>query len=148
MQDMLQLLVSIHEWLQLNYGVKGDSPFNSLAYFHSIWGSPSDLAHDLFEGFACRVLEEIIRYFVDEHFFTLQQLNTNKWTFSYAPCDRPNKPSPFADELANFKMKQNASQCWRFLRVMQVIVEKPFPGDSLLGHNQALLGHYQGQRIC
>ena len=122
--------VGQHPRLASTYGLKGDSPFNSLAYFHSIWGCPSDLAHDLFEGFACMVLEQIVRYFVDNHFFTLQQLNHKIRTFSYAPCDRPNKPSPFADELANFKIKQTASQCWCFLRLLPLFVYEWVPTDD------------------
>ncbi len=122
--------VGQHPQMATTYGVKGDSPFNSLTYFHPIWGCPSDLAHDLFEGFVCNVLEEIIRYFVREHFFTLKQLNRKIQTFDYAACDRPNKPSPFADELANFRMKQTASQCWCFLRLLPLFVSEWVPSDD------------------
>ena len=33
------------------YGLKKESCLNDLKYFHICWGSPSDVAHDIFEGF-------------------------------------------------------------------------------------------------
>lgn len=52
------------------YGIKSDSPLNSLKYFHVAKGMPSDLAHDLFEGVVCEVLTNTIGYGVWEKFFT------------------------------------------------------------------------------
>ena len=112
------------------YGVKVETPFNTLTYFHSIWGCPSDLAHDLFEGFVCVALDRIIRHFVREGFFTLKQLNLKMCTFEYATCDRPNKPTPFSDELAKFKIKENASQCWCLLRLLPLFVFEWVPSND------------------
>jgi len=112
------------------YGVKSDSPFNSLTYFHSIWGCPSDLAHDLFEGFGSDALDRIIRHFVGEKLFTLKELNDKIRTFQYAACDRPNKPTPFSDELGKFKIKQNASQCWCLLRLLPLFVFEWVPNND------------------
>ena len=116
--------------LASTYGVKSDSPFNTLTYFHSIWGCPSDLAHDIFEGFASEALNCIIRHFVGERFFTLKQLNQKIRTFKYATCDRPNKPTPFSDELGKFKIKQNASQCWCLLRLLPLFVFEWVPHND------------------
>ena len=53
-------LVERHPQLRTVYGIKGNSPFSSLEYFSPIWGFPSDLAHDLFEGFVSEALEHMI----------------------------------------------------------------------------------------
>ena len=44
------------------FGVKYDSVLNQLHFFHIIWGSPSDIAHDLFEGFCNDLLKLVIEH--------------------------------------------------------------------------------------
>ena len=51
-------------------------------------------------------------------------------TFKYATCDRPNKPTPFSDELAKFKIKENASQCWCLLRPLPLFVSEWVPPND------------------
>ena len=112
------------------YGVKSDSPLSKLDYYDPIWGSPSDLAHDLFEGFVCDVLRTLILYFVQQRYFTLRQLNQKMKAFKYAECDRANKPSLFAEDVQKFKIKQTASQCWCLLRLLPLLLYEYVPQDD------------------
>ncbi len=122
--------VALDPNLSSAYGVKSDSPLNKLDYFHCIWGCPSDIAHDMFEGFSNEVMEHIIRYFVQESYFTLPELNQKIRTFEYAECDKANKPWPFADELGKFKVKLTASQCYCFIRLLPLMVSEWVPSDD------------------
>ena len=112
------------------YGMKNNSPFDRLQHFNPIWGCPSDVAHDLFEGFVPGALERVTVHFVQQQYFTLPQLNRKMKTFEYAICDRANKPTIFYDELTKFRVKQTAAQCWCLLRFLPLIVSEWVPKDD------------------
>ena len=114
------------------YGVKRKSPLNELKYFHVVYGLPSDLAHDLFEGIVPDVMQKVITHCVREEYFTLEFLNEQIETFPYSGNDKRNKPSKMATQVGSFTVKQKAVQCWCFLRLLPLMVgSKVTVGDRV-----------------
>ncbi|CAC5388564.1 unnamed protein product [Mytilus coruscus] len=104
------------------YGVKGDSPLNSLEYFHVTQGLPSDLAHDLFEGVVCYVLTNTVESLVRAGLFTLEDLNDAILNFQFEMTDVSNKPTTVQKTLRNFNIKQTAAQTWCLARFLPLII--------------------------
>ncbi|CAC5410253.1 unnamed protein product [Mytilus coruscus] len=112
------------------YGIKNDSPLNSLKYFHVAEGMPSDLAHDLFEGVVCEVMTNTIGYCVREKFFTLEELNNIITKFEFCTIDKANKPTTVSNQLRNLKVKQTAAQIWCFTRFLPLMVGDKIPYNN------------------
>ena len=45
-----------------SYAVKKDSALNKLTYFHISVGAPSDIAHDIFEGFTIDLIKNLLEH--------------------------------------------------------------------------------------
>lgn len=56
-------------------GIKTDSVFNELKYFHTVWGLPPCLAHDISEGIGAFDLSFILNYYISNCDFTAAYLN-------------------------------------------------------------------------
>ena len=96
--------------LRTIYGIKRSSEFNTLEYFHIIGQQPFDLHHDVFEGAAVDVMNNLIKYSVRCVFFSSEFLNEMLTEFNYADCDKADKPQFVykTGSLTDFKIKQNA----------------------------------------
>lgn len=103
-------------------GVKFSSCFNELNYFHVCNpGLPPCIAHDLFEGIVQSDMMLFIKYFINEHWFTLEFLNHRIRTILYCRQDSTSKP-PVISNLTKRVLGGNASQNWCFLRLFPVFV--------------------------
>ena len=109
------------------YGLKKDSPFNQLQYFHVTDGLAGDIAHDLFEGIIPEVVQLTVKHCVEQGYFTLQYFNNIIHTFPYGDSDVKNKPSPMSSVLGTFKVKQTAAQAWCLLRLLPIMVGHSVP---------------------
>ncbi|XP_072047514.1 uncharacterized protein [Amphiura filiformis] len=123
-------IVAGNEDLSSIYGMKQNSVLNELQYFHVTRGLPPDIAHDLFEGIVPQVLQQVISHCVRSGHFTLDYLNTQIRTFPYQKCDRVNKPTKLSKNLATFKVKETAAQCWCLLRLLPLMVGHRVPIDD------------------
>ena len=96
--------------LRTIYGIKRSSEFNTLEYFHIIGQQPFDSHHDVFEGAAVDVMNNLIKYSVRCVFFSSEFLNEMLTEFNYADCDKADKPQFVykTGSLTDFKIKQNA----------------------------------------
>lgn len=113
------------------YGLKANSPLNTLENFHVVNGSPSDIAHDLFEGVVCEVVKNVILYCVSAGYFSLQQLNTRLNKFAFSEVDKSNQPSNFSLSLNKFSVKQTAAQMWCIVRFLPLWIGDKVPvGDT------------------
>ena len=56
--DQIVEIIEGDDELQRLYGLKENSPLNSLNDFHICWRTPSDIAHDLHEGFCVDLLNK------------------------------------------------------------------------------------------
>lgn len=64
-----------HQDLNKSKGVKKNSVFNQLEHFHTIWGLPPCLAHDICEGIGAFDIPFILNYFISLELFTENYLN-------------------------------------------------------------------------
>ena len=77
------------------YGIKERCCLNDLEHFHVINGLPPDLAHDVFEGIAKKVLSNIVGCFCKEKIVRLEEINGNISSFKFSDLDKRNKPQLF-----------------------------------------------------
>lgn len=102
-------------------GVKFDSPFNSLKYFHVCTGLPPCLGHDLFEGVVSNDLALYISHLVTkEKHFTYAQLNRSIVQFKYSGNDSLSKPCEVNG--VGKKLAGSAAQNWCLLRLLPLLV--------------------------
>ena len=116
--------------MNTQYGIKQESPLHVLQYYHVIEGLPSDIGHDIFEGVAVDVLQNVIRYCVQQDFFSLEHLNNQIETFPYSNMDKDKKPCTFATPLSQFCVKQNAMQMWGLLRHLPLLIGNKVPEND------------------
>ena len=115
-------LLAMNQGLADVDGVKFDSVFNSLKYFHVCDpGLPPCLGHDLFEGVVSTDLALYIKRLVTvgKH-FTYTQLNRIISTFKYVQNDSTSRPCEVRADSE--KLGGNASQNWCFLRLLPLLV--------------------------
>lgn len=107
-------------------GIKFNSPFNSLQYFHVCNpGLPPCLAHDVFEGIVAFDLAIYIKYFVEiKKAFSYTLLNNKIQNFSYHEEDARSKPCVIKKFCGNkCKLIGNAAQNWCLLRFFLFIIK-------------------------
>ena len=106
----------------INNGVKFQSVFNSLKYFHVCQpGLPPCLGHDLFEGVSSFDLALMIKYFVKtKRFFSYDQLNRDISRFKYLGSDTNNIPAEVSQK--GEKAGGHAVQNWCLVRLLPLIV--------------------------
>ena len=104
------------------YGLEAASRVNKLQIFHVIKCLPSDIAHDLFEGIVCDVLTCLVHHFVQTSLFTLGDLEERMTGFPYKGTHKVNKPRPLANQLAQLKIRQKASQIRCLLHLFHLLI--------------------------
>lgn len=112
------------------YGLKANCPLNVLDNFHCITGLPSDIAHDLFEEVVSYVLTNVIKSFVSEGFFSLEDLNKSILSFKFSEVDKSNKPSKVGQVLSKLKISQSAAQMWCLVRFLPLLVGNKIPQND------------------
>lgn len=103
-------------------GVKFDSVFNSLAFFHVCQpGLPPCIGHDLFEGVVASDLALYLNCFVKvKKFFTYSELNRRIRQFTYKGSDSNSTPSEVSEK--GTKLGGQATENWCLLRLLPVII--------------------------
>lgn len=103
-------------------GVKFDSLFNGLQYFHVCQpGLPPCIGHDIFEGVVAYDLAIYIQYFVKvKKWLTYQQLNRQIKQFKYLGSDASSVPSEVSER--GIKVGGQAAENWCLLRLLPIII--------------------------
>ncbi|XP_071810939.1 uncharacterized protein [Apostichopus japonicus] len=113
-------------------GIKFDSIFNELEYFHVCSGLPPCLGHDLFEGVLNYDVALILAYFIKQKkWLTYTDLNRRIMQFKYLGSDRHNQPSkvnPSGENLGG-----QAVENWCLVRLLPVLI-----GDKISDPNDAV----------
>ena len=116
-------------------GIKFDSIFNSLEYFHVCsLGLPPCIGHDLFEGVVKYDVRILLDCFIHAGWFTLTELNRTIETFPFKGVDRQNKPcsiSKVGDSISG-----QAVENWTLLRFLPLIISM-IANDALDVRNPA-----------
>lgn len=108
------------------YGMKFDSPFNKLQYFHVSRGLPPDPMHDLLEGVVPKVWREVLTNFVQRRLINIDQFNQSLAQFIYKGTDKAKKPSPLTWKSGQVCVKQTASQMNCLMKIGLLVL-----GDSI-----------------
>ena len=109
------------------YGLKGPSFLAEVPYFHCTEGLPSDIAHDLFEGTVKDVLSRMIKEFVQQRYFAIDNFNTILAKFAFTGTDKVNTPSPIP---ADGNIKQTICKMWCLFRLLPLMIgDRVPPGD-------------------
>lgn len=110
------------------YGLKESSILNEMQHFHVAVGLPSDVAHDLFEGFHFVLLENLIAHCLNQKYFTLEMLNAYILEFPYKGGDKTNKPSVIHPlSSSKVKVKQTAAQSLCLVRLLPLLIGTHIP---------------------
>ena len=100
-------------------GIKENSTLNGLKYFHVCNpGLPPCAAHDLFEGIIVYDLMLAIKHFIEERWFSLEELNYRIDNFQF--CDESKQTLP-PIKIGN-KLSGSASDIKRLIMIFPVIV--------------------------
>lgn len=127
-------------------GIKRDSVFNELTYFHVTSGLPPCVAHDLFEGLLSYDLALCVRYFVRMLFFLYDILNGRIKLFPFCGSDAANKPAevpPNGDRIGG-----QAVQNWTLLRYFGLIIGDKIPNSDDAVWQFVLLMQQMTALIC
>ncbi|XP_034238081.1 uncharacterized protein LOC117643344 [Thrips palmi] len=108
--------------LETKKGVKFDSVFNELPYFHVCDpGLPSCCAHDLAEGVGAWDMGLFIHYFVSEEWFDYEKLTELRKRFPFSTKDKRDEPIDFLEEYA--RVKGGAMQIFNTIRLFPLIIK-------------------------
>lgn len=121
--------INLNPQLSSVYGLHSSSVLNELQHFHVCWGSPSDIAHDLFEGYCQDLLKVVIEHCLEAKFFDLKFLNTRLRLFPFSGRDSINKPAPIPQGTSQTKItvKQTAAQCHNLVTILPLLVAHRIP---------------------
>lgn len=119
-------LVKMDEKYISLYGVKSDSPFNSLKYFHCSCMLPPDAMHDLLEGVVPVELGLIINHFILKKYVTLAQLNYKIKLSKFGFHDAANKPIEISKSFHK-GIKMTAARMWCLLRFLPLLIGQKVP---------------------
>lgn len=105
-------------------GIKTESVFNKLKYFHVVDNSIGDLMHDWAEGICHYDMLIILRQFIyEEKLFTLELLNQRIKSHDYGQSFSKNKPLEIThDLLMKDKLKYSASEMYCFIMNFNCLV--------------------------
>ena len=91
------------------YGVSRDSILNTSQFFHIVDGLCPDIMHDVLEGALPYEVKLLIRYCIQEGYFSLQVLNSRLRSFAYGQDtrDKPAQISAATMCSSDNKLKQS-----------------------------------------
>ena len=115
------------------YGVRGESPLNSLQLFHVTRGLPPDVAHDLLEGIVPYEMATCLSDLIQKKYFTLAELNEKVRNFPYKHHDSVNRPQEIGQRFGqnSATIGGNCHENWTFLRLLPFMVgDKVHPTDA------------------
>ena len=101
------------------FGLKFDSPLNNLDYFHTSTMLPPDIMHDLLEGIVPLEIKLSVENFIQNGFFSLDDLNSKIRTWNYGPLDILDKPPILNKQI---EVKGNAASNWCLLRMLPMMI--------------------------
>lgn len=131
--------------LSVEYGINFLSKLNEVPGFDLTKMFPQDIMHVELEGSLAR---EIYLFLTDvikiQKLLTLQDINTRLVSFPLGHLNEKDRPSPLKENQFNGssnKIKQSATQCWMFARMIPFIFEDILDLDNL--KHQSLLLHLE-----
>lgn len=119
-------LIAIDSKYSSIYGLKYQSSFNSLRYFHTSTMLPPDAMHDLLEGIVPIELGLILDVLIQKRYVTLSQLNNTIKKSKYGLYDSANKPIEISQAYSK-GIKMIASRVCGLLRFLPLFIGEYIP---------------------
>lgn len=127
-------------------GIKFNSVFNELTYFHVVQpGLPPCLGHDIFEGVVAYDVFLYVKELIKDNVFTIDFLNDRINKFPYSISDNSDKPASI--NIKGNKLSGHAVQNWNFLRFFPVVFYD-FRNCDKVGYRLIILLHEVVELIC
>ena len=117
------------------FGVKDDTPLNTLQYYHITNGLPPDVAHDLLEGIVPYELALALCSFTEKGYFSLDQFNEIIHSFPYQHHDSANRPQQIIRKLTfdhSASIGGNCHENWTLLRLLPLMIGDKVPADDIV----------------
>ncbi|XP_054087725.1 uncharacterized protein LOC128922130 [Zeugodacus cucurbitae] len=113
-------------------GIKYNSVFNSLSFFHVTDNISCDIMHDLFSGVCKYNFSKILHYFIyEKKMFTLETFNSRKQMFQYGQTEIGNVSPPVKKEhIKNANFKMNAKQMQTFSHLVLLMIGDLIPPND------------------
>lgn len=113
-------------------GIKEESIFNELSFFHITENHSVDLMHDTLEGVCHYVLLFLLKKFIlDYKYITLEKLNNRILEFNYGYETNFNKVVPIHEDIfKKTKLKMSASETLMFVKNFGILVGDKIPKDN------------------
>lgn len=111
---------SLHQHYSKEYGVVARSALMDAPYFNVTQQMPLDIMHVILEGALSRALYFVLKWFLDNSIFTLDELNHFVQNFNYGYSEMKDKPVKIeVDDLKSpfSNLGQTAVQIWLLSRI-------------------------------
>ena len=113
------------------YGVNGKSILMSIPGFEITESLLHDPMHIFFEGFTKYIITELLKTFISEKIFTIEELNASIERFKETYINVPVNINPIDHAgLKNMNLRQTASQMQYFSHLLPVIIGTKIPRDN------------------
>ena len=119
----------IHKEKEIRHGIKRNSPFNELKYFHVCNPSlPPCLEHDLFEGVVQYDVPLILEKLLVDQWFSLEIIIAVIKSFPFKDYDAADKPPIFKINMK--KLGGHAAQNWCLIRNLPFFIHDKIKQDN------------------
>ena len=110
------------------YGINYMSILEEAPGYSVVQGLPHDIMHDLYEGVIPYEMKLLICYYIDQKYFTIEDLNERIEKFGFTD----NKPRPLDTTLrtSDIKIRQSASQMMTLCQVLPLLIADRIPLDD------------------
>lgn len=143
---------------QTDTGIFEYSPFNRIPFFHVTESSSVCLDHDITLGTLRPNLSASILHFINEKFFTLENLNDRMCSIKYGETEQGNMPMKIEmRNLIKYKLKMTISEMFFFAHHFTIMIGHFVPdNDPVWQHVLTTIGFmdlcylpsYDPQDIC
>ncbi|KAI4455877.1 hypothetical protein MML48_8g00001099 [Holotrichia oblita] len=112
------------------YGVKERCIWNDLHYFHVYENMYCDVMHDLLEGVHRYDMAKLLKYFISNHYFTLETIN-RRIKYNLYECNEKNiLPSVKQEHITNGAIICSAVEMHNFVRNFRFIIGDLIPFNN------------------
>ena len=109
-------------------GVTSECAFHQIQSFHCCTNYVVDIMHDLFHGVATYVLTKVLKYYVQNKFFSVTELNERMRSVNFSSVDKTNRPPDIKhNNILKESMPWSASEVKNFLMYIPVMIGDLIP---------------------
>ena len=112
-------------------GVKYDSPFNQLPYYHIMENFVNDVMHTALEGIGPCVTSLMLSSVIQEGWITIDEINDDvQRIYCLSSIERANKPTDASYSCGKVTFRMSSAQMWGFIRLLPLSIGHRIPQES------------------